>query len=320
VPERSALEIDGRKLERARSDRLVPPRLSIVVLPFVNIGGHTQEQDYFVDGITENLTTDLSRIPGAFVIACNTAFSYKGKAIDIRRLGHELGVRYVLDGSVQIGAKRIRVNAQLIDAQTGAHLWAERFDKSRAELFDMQNEITTRLARSVDIEIIAAEDRRTAREHPESLDSIDLAMRGRSIWNRQPLSLEKVRAARQCFEAALRMDETNVSALLGLANTHIWEVNTFASDNRARQIALAQDAVAKALELAASATAHVHLRTERCRWHCACQKARCANSSLPSFSIPTWRQQIVSGPAGGKAWMAGTTCTGHDAERASPAD
>ncbi|WP_179214200.1 winged helix-turn-helix domain-containing protein, partial [Paraburkholderia caledonica] len=112
-----------------------PPRLSIVVLPFVNLGGDP-EQEYFVDGVTESLTTDLSRIPGAFVTAHNSALAYKGKPVDTRQIGRELGVRYVMEGSIQSVGSRIRVNAQLIDAATGAHLWAERFDKLRADLFD----------------------------------------------------------------------------------------------------------------------------------------------------------------------------------------
>ena len=140
----------------------VAPRLSIVVLPFVNLGGNTG-QDYFVDGVTESLTTDLSRIPGAFVIARNTAFTFKSKPVDARAIGRELGVRYAMEGSVQGGGDRIRVNAQLIDTETGAHLWAERFDKPRADIFDMQDEITTRLARIVGIELVAAEGRRAER-------------------------------------------------------------------------------------------------------------------------------------------------------------
>ena len=114
------------------------PRLSIVVLPFANIGADP-EQDYFVDGVTESLTADLSRIAGAFVIARNSAFSYKGKSIDVRQVGRELNVRYVLEGSVQRAGNRLRVSVQLIDAETGNHLWAERFDKPIADLFDIQD-------------------------------------------------------------------------------------------------------------------------------------------------------------------------------------
>jgi adenylate cyclase len=121
------------------------PRLSIVVLPFANIGGDP-EQEYFVDEVTESLTTDLSRISGSFVIGRNTAFTYKGKHVDLKQIGLELGVRYLLEGSVQRGGTRMRINVQLIDAETGNHLWAERFDKPVADLFDMHDEIVARLA------------------------------------------------------------------------------------------------------------------------------------------------------------------------------
>ncbi len=139
-----------------------PPRLSIVVLPFANIGGDP-EQEYFVDGVTESLTTDLSRISGSFVIARNSAFSYKGKSPDVRQIGRELGVRYVLEGAVQRGGNRLRVNVQLIDAETGNHLWAERFDKPVADLFDMQDEIVARLASQLGTQLIAAEAHRAER-------------------------------------------------------------------------------------------------------------------------------------------------------------
>ena len=138
--------------------RLSAPRLSIVVLPFVNIGGDP-EQEYFVDGVTESLTTDLSRIHGSFVIARNTAFAYKGQSPDVRQIGRELNVRYVLEGSVQRSGSRLRVNVQLIDAETGNHLWAERFDKPVADLFDIQDEIVSRLANALDSELVEAEAR-----------------------------------------------------------------------------------------------------------------------------------------------------------------
>ena len=121
------------------------PRLSIVVLPFANLS-NDPEEDYFADGITDDLTTDLSRIFGSFVIARNTAFTYKGKPVDAKQIGRELGVRYVMQGSTRRTGDRVRVNAQLIDAETGAHIWAERFDTDRANLADAQNEITARLA------------------------------------------------------------------------------------------------------------------------------------------------------------------------------
>src|SRR6202030_1406389 len=128
-------------------------RLSIVVLPFANLGGDP-EQEYFVDGVTESLTTDLSRITGSFVIGRNTAFTYKGKPVDLKQIGRELNVRYVLEGSVQRASKRLRVNVQLIDAETGAHLWAERFDKPVADLFEMQDEVVAHLANQLGSQLI----------------------------------------------------------------------------------------------------------------------------------------------------------------------
>jgi adenylate cyclase len=139
-----------------------PPRLSIVVLPFANIGG-VPDQEHFVDGVTESLTTDLSRIRGACVIARNTAFAYKGKRLDVKTIGRELNVRYVLEGSVQRSGNRMRVNVQLIDAETVNHLWAERFDKALADLFDMQDDIVARLAGTLNGQLAAAEARRAKR-------------------------------------------------------------------------------------------------------------------------------------------------------------
>src|SRR4029079_6741805 len=129
------------------------------------------EQDYFADGVTETLTTDLSRIAGAFVIARNTAFTFKNKSIDVKTLGREWNIRYVLEGSVQRGGNRLRVNVQLIDAETGNHLWAERFDKPIADLFEMQDEIVSRLANALGIQLFAAEARRAERSpDPDAMD------------------------------------------------------------------------------------------------------------------------------------------------------
>ena len=129
-----------------------PPlaHLSIVALPFTNLSGDPA-QDYFADGVTENLTTELSRIRDSFVIARNTAFTYKGKSLDAKEIGKELGVRYVLEGSVQRDQNRVRVNAQLIDADSGAHLWADRFEEDAADLFKLQDEVVARLANSLGI-------------------------------------------------------------------------------------------------------------------------------------------------------------------------
>jgi TolB-like protein len=230
------------------------PRLSIVVLPFANISGDP-EQEYFVDGVTESLTTDLSRLGGALVIARNTAFTFKGKAIDVKKLGRELNVRYVLEGSLQRGGNRLRVNVQLIDAETGNHLWAERFDKPVADLFDMQDEIVSRLANTLDAQLIAAEARRAeGLLHPNSMD---LYFQGRACWNKG-LTPEYMSQARDFFERALTLDPGNIEALVGGAQVEIATVAGLVfSDDRTVHLAVAETALIKALSLAPNhAVAH----------------------------------------------------------------
>ena len=197
----------------AASEKPGPPRLSIVVLPFANIGGDP-EQEHFVDGVTESLTTDLSRIRGSFVIGRNTAFTYKGKAVDLKQIGRELNVRYVLEGSVQRGGNRMRVNVQLIDAETGNHLWAERFDKPLADLFEMQDEIVARLANMLNAQLVAAEARRA--ERTPTPDSMDLHFQG-VAWVNKGLSPDNLAKAQSFFARALATDPNNVEALIGSA-------------------------------------------------------------------------------------------------------
>jgi TolB-like protein len=223
------------------------PRLSIVVLPFANIGGDPG-QEYFVDGMTESLTTDLSRISGAFVIARNTAFTFKGKAVDVKKLGRELNVRYVLEGSVQRSGNRLRVNVQLIDADTGNHLWAERFDKPVADLFDMQDEIVSRLANTLNAELIAAEARRAERSpHP---DAMDLYFEGWAWLNRGAATPENIAQARRFFERALLLDPCCVEALVGAALVDVQTVQHLFIDDRTARLAAAETAALKALSLA----------------------------------------------------------------------
>jgi TolB-like protein/Tfp pilus assembly protein PilF len=199
----------------ATPQKSAPPRLSIVVLPFANIGGDPG-QEYFADGVTENLTTDLSRIRGAVVIARNTAFAYRGKPLDAKTIGRELDVRYILEGSVQRDRRRMRVNVQLIDAEAGKHLWAERFDKPIADLFDMQDEIVARLANHLRAELISAEARRA--EQAPNPDSIDLCFQGFAWFHKGPTP-NHLAQARSCFDRALSVDPDNVSALVGSAAT-----------------------------------------------------------------------------------------------------
>jgi TolB-like protein/Tfp pilus assembly protein PilF len=242
------------EIDRASEDMRVAgmpedegPRLSIVVLPFTNLSGDAG-QDYFADGITENLTTDLSRsIHGAFVIARNTAFTYKGKNVDAKEIGKDLGVHYVLEGSVQRDGHQVRVNAQLIDAETGAHLWADRFDDDLADLFKLQDEIVARLARALQIELVNAESQKSLRDRSQNPDAIDLTMQGWSVTN-QPPSKEHEIAARNLFRQALQLDPSNVDALAGSAFADMRD-NAFGwsdpkIDARARSLELVERALA----------------------------------------------------------------------------
>jgi TolB-like protein/class 3 adenylate cyclase len=194
-------------------EKTAPPRLSMVVLPFANIGGGP-EQEHFVDGVTESLTTDLSWIRGAVVIARNTAFTYKGQPIDVKVIGRELNVRYVLEGSVQRAGARMRVNVQLIDAESGSHLWAERFDKPLADLFDMQDEIVARLAGALNAQLVAAEARRAAQA--PNPDSLDLYFQGLA-WFNKGTTPDNMVQTRSFYERALIADPDNVDAAIGLA-------------------------------------------------------------------------------------------------------
>jgi len=189
------------------------PRLSIVVLPFANFGCDS-EQDYFVDGVTESLTTDLSRISGSFVVARNTAFTFKDKAVDVKQVGRELNVRYVLEGSVQRGGNRLRVSVQLIDAETGDHLWADRFDKPITDLFDMQDQIVSRLANTLNAQLIQVEARRAGRStHP---DAMDLCFQGWAYEN-NGTTAEYMTQAEAFFDRSLALDPGNIEALVGSA-------------------------------------------------------------------------------------------------------
>jgi TolB-like protein len=223
-----------------------PPPLSIVVLPFTNIGVDP-EQDYFADGVTESLTTDLSRISGSFVIACNTAFTFKGKPIDIKQVGRELNVRYVLEGSVQRVGNRLRLNVQLISSETCHCLWAERFDKPVADLFDMQDEVVSRLANTLKAQFIEAEARRAESSlHPNSMDFYFQGM----AWLHKGQTPEQMAQAAGLFERAMTLDPKNIEALVSMATVNMTTATTFVTDDRAPRLAAAEMALIKALSLA----------------------------------------------------------------------
>jgi TolB-like protein/class 3 adenylate cyclase len=233
----------ARQDERPRQDQLSPPHLSIVVLPFANLGGDPAE-DYFVDGLTESLTMDLSRISGAFVIGRRTAFTYKGKAIGLKQVGRELSVRYVLEGSVQRCGNRLRVNAQLNDAETGNHLWGERFDKPTADLFNVQDEIVSRLANALNTQLIEAEARRAERSpHP---DSLDLYFQG-VAWFDKGLTPGHMAQARRMFERALALDPKNIDAMVWIATVDTVVAGSYMSDDRAALLAAAEATLIRSL-------------------------------------------------------------------------
>jgi adenylate cyclase len=220
------------------------PRLSIVVLPLANLS-NDPDQQYFADGITEDLTTDLSRIADMLVISRNTAFTYKNKPIDSRQIGRELGVRYVLEGSVQRSGDRVRITTQLIDAETLAHLWAERFDRDIGDLFAVQNEITRRIAVALNQELVSAEAIRPS-DHPDALEYV---LRARAAWNRPP-SREKWAETIDYLERALAIDPSSVAAQGWLAAALSARVLDLMADSVeadiARAAALAEQALAAA--------------------------------------------------------------------------
>ena len=217
------------------------PRLSIVVLPFVNLS-NDPEQQYFADGITGDLITDLSRIPDMLVISRYTAFTYRDKPVDTKQIGRELGVRYVLEGDVQRSGNRVRVSAQLIDAETDAHLWAERFDANAGDLFALQDEITNRISVALNLELVDAEAARRI-ERPDTRDYI---LRGRAVRSKPP-SRENRTEAVLLFERALALDQKSVSAQSWLAIELTARALDFMTDTAAADIVRAESLAERAL-------------------------------------------------------------------------
>jgi TolB-like protein len=238
------------------------PRLSIVVLPFGNLN-NDPEQQYFVDGITEDLTTDLSRIGDMLVISRNTAFTYQGKRVDTRQIGRELGVRYVLEGSVRRVGDQVRINAQLIDGETDSHRWAERFDRSVGDLFALQDEIVSRIAIALNVEMVVAEAARPA----ENPDAMDCMLRGRAALAK-PLSVESRNEAIEWFERALSLAPSSAEAQAFMASALACRVidvlpgSSDADTDRAERLARQAVAASPRSARAHSAMAQV-LRAQR---------------------------------------------------------
>jgi adenylate cyclase len=221
----------------------LPDKPSIAVLPFQNMSGDP-EQDYFADGMVDDIITGLSRIKWLFVIARNTTFSYKGKAVDVKQVGRELGVRYVLEGSVRKVGDRVRITGQLIDAATGVHVWAERYDRKIDDIFALQDELTLSVVAAIEPSLRQAEIERVARKRPESLDAYDLVLRAQqqTYSGRPELSAE----ALVFLERALALEPTYALAHAFAAMCHhsLFLRSGFSEDNRTKAVNHARAAIA----------------------------------------------------------------------------
>lgn len=194
-----------------------PDEPSIAVLPFANLSGKPEDEP-FTDGMTETLITDLSRLNNLFVIARNSTFTYKGKPVDVRRVGEELGVRYVLEGSLQRIGTRLRVNAQLIEAQTGRHLWAERYDRTLADIFDIQDDLAQRIVTELDVKLLKGEQARTWRKSTRNPQAYDLFLTGQHHYKR--FNREDMAIAQALFQESLDLDPKFSMGMVYLGWTH----------------------------------------------------------------------------------------------------
>jgi adenylate cyclase len=255
--------------------------LSIVVLPFTNLS-NDPEQQYFADGITEDVTTDLSRLENMFVISRNTAFTYRNQPIGTKQIGRELGVRYVLEGSVRRLGNQVRVSAQLIDAKTDAHLWAERFDRDTADLFALQDEITGRIAFALSLEIT----RREAARPTVNPDALDYILRGRAALLK-PVSRDSYAEALSLFERALSLDPQSVEAQTSLAGPLATRVLIGLSGSCAADLARADELIGRALAASPRYTLAHYVKGQvlraQNRWEEAIPEYETALASNPNF-------------------------------------
>ncbi len=227
----------------------LPDKPSIAVLPFTNMSGD-QEQEFFADGISEDIITALSRMPWFFVIARNSTFTYKGKAVDVTEVAHDLGVQYVLEGSVRKAGDRLRITAQLIDATTGKHVWAERYDRQLADVFAVQDEVTESIVGAVAPEFLSVEARRAQRKDPERLDAWECVVRGRAhLWR---MGREDLAQARRLFQRAIELAPSGEFGASDLALAHLLESLYGWTDSPARSF----DETVRAARMAVAADDH----------------------------------------------------------------
>jgi adenylate cyclase len=263
VPRPAAGEAEGTAAPRPSRQGNGGPsdRPSIAVLPFVNISGDP-EQEYFSDGLTEDLIIDLSKVSGLFVIARNSAFRYKGRPVRIEDVGRDLGVRYVLEGSVRKAGERVRISAQLLDTATGYHVWAERYDRELRDIFALQDDVTQKIVGALQVKLTPNDESRLGCGCPCDVDAYDCCLRGVEFFHR--LTKECNAQARRLFEDTLERDPNYALAYAYLARTYNAEWGMMWTDDRSvldRAFALAKKAVAldPGLAVAHAALAHVYL-------------------------------------------------------------
>ena len=224
----------------------LPGKPSIAVLAFTNMSGDP-EQEYFSDGIADDIITELSRSRSLFVIARNSSFAYRGLSVDVRRIARELGVRYVVEGSVRRSGGRIRVTAQLIDAETGNHIWAKRYDRALEDVFAVQDDITSEVTTAVLPAVADAEQRRALRRPPESLSAWEALQRG--LWHLSRSNPDDNGQARKLFGIAIRLDAAIAAAYSATALTYLREFTVFSESTLDKGVALAETWARKAVEV-----------------------------------------------------------------------
>ena len=222
-------------------------RQSIAVLPFTNMSGDP-EQEYFSDGISEDIITDLSKIAGLTVIARNSSFTYKGRSVDVREIGRELGVRSVLEGSIRRAGQRVRITAQLIDATSGSHLWAERYDRDLTDIFAVQDEVTTQIVGALKVTLSPAEKARLVEKEPSNIAAYDCVLRGREIMLGKDKNRETFVEAVTYFKKALELDANYSQAYASLGFAHMFDYQNRWSDDPDKSLKLAREYSQKAID------------------------------------------------------------------------
>ena len=226
--------------DRSNATNLAPKveTQSIAVLPFTNMSGDP-EQEYFSDGISEDVITDLSKIAGLTVIARNSSFAYKGRSIDVRAVGRELGVRSVLEGSIRRAGNRVKITAQLIDATNGAHLWADRYDRDLTDIFAVQDDVTRRIVNALKVTLSPAENARLTNSGTSNIDAYDCALRGRELLLGNRKNRETFEQSKACFLRAIELDPNYAQAIAGLGFAYMFDYQNRWSDDPDSSLPLA---------------------------------------------------------------------------------